>query len=88
MAKIVDEGTEDLLARSRRMEFLNGCLKKLPESRRSLVLQAYAPGCSLKALAERLGKSQEGLYQLLRRIRLELQRCVDLHLAQDGERTR
>lgn len=87
MAKIIDEGTEDLLARVLRMELLADCVKRLPESRRSLVLQAYAPGCSMKALAERLGKSQEGLYQLLRRIRLELKRCVDLHLGKDGELT-
>jgi len=87
MAKIVDEGAEDLLVRGRRMELLDDCVKRLRESRRSLVLQAYAPGCSMKALAERLGKSQEGLYQLLRRIRLELKRCVDLHLGKDGELT-
>ena len=67
------------------MAHLEACLEKLPDSRRALVLQAYAQGCSMKALAERLGKSQDGLYQLLRRIREELRQCVEVYSAAGRE---
>ena len=84
IARIVDEGAEEIKDRTRRMSRLEDCLTRLPEPRRRLVMQAYAPGCSMKTMAEYLGKSQEGLYQLLRRIRLELKRCVEMHSAEDG----
>jgi RNA polymerase sigma-70 factor, ECF subfamily len=88
IAKIVDEGADELKTRSPHMAHLEDCLKQLPEMRRLMVLQAYAPGCSMKTLAERLGKSQEGLYQLLRRIRLELKDCVEMQNAREGGLTR
>jgi len=47
-------------------------------------LQAYTPGCTTRAMAERLGKSEDGLYQLLRRLRLELKQCVELGLDEEG----
>jgi len=40
IAKIVDEGTDDLLDRGRRVELLEDCVKRLSELRRVLVLQA------------------------------------------------
>ena len=84
IAKIVDEGSSEFSMRSGKMAHLEGCLEKLPEARRALVLQAYSPGCSMKMLAERLGKSQDGLYQLLRRIREELRSCVESQVARHG----
>lgn len=87
MSKIVDEGAEETNVRSSRMAHLQECLNKLPELRRMLVLQVYAPGCTMKDVAARMGKSQDGLYQLLRRIRLELKSCVEVQAAQsDGSR--
>jgi len=90
MAKIVDEGAEETKTRSSRMAHLQECLNKLPELRRLLVMQVYAPGCSMKDVAERMGKSQDGLYQLLRRIRLELKTCVEVQASRtdgpDGNR--
>ena len=68
------------------MNVINGWLNKLPELRRLLVMQVYAPGCSMKDVAERMGKSQDGLYQLLRRIRLELKECVEVQASTDGDR--
>lgn len=35
-------------------------------------------------LADQLGKSEDALYQLLRRLRLELKRCVELGLTEEG----
>jgi RNA polymerase sigma-70 factor (ECF subfamily) len=84
IALILDESAHEMPAHAARMQHLEACLQRLPEPRRALVLQAYAPGCSMKALAERLGKSQDGLYQLMRRIREELRQCVESQLARDG----
>lgn len=83
VALILEEGAQQIPLRVGRMAHLEACLEKLPESRRALVLQAYAQGCSMKVLAERIGKSQDGLYQLLRRIREELRACVESQLASD-----
>jgi len=87
VAKIIDEGAEELSVRSRRIAHLEGCLKRLPESRRLLVMKVYSPGCSMKAVARQMGKSPEGLYQLLLRIRLELKRCVEIQATTEGELT-
>jgi RNA polymerase sigma-70 factor (ECF subfamily) len=39
---ILEEGAEELPARTARLAHLEACLEKLPESRKALVLQAYA----------------------------------------------
>lgn len=74
---------EEFPARDFRLSLLGHCLEKLRESRRQLLLQAYASGCTTRAIAERLGRSEDGLYQLLRRLCLELKDCVELGLAQE-----
>jgi len=63
---------------------LQRCLEKLSEARRRLLLQVYSPGCTTRAVAEQSGKSEDALYQLLRRLRLELKQCVEQGLADEG----
>jgi RNA polymerase sigma-70 factor (ECF subfamily) len=82
--RILDEGAEEVVTRGRRLSLLERCLEKLPEARRDLLLQAYTPGCTTRAMAQRLGKSEDGLYQLLRRLRVELKHCVELSMAEAG----
>ena len=82
--KIVTEAEEEVSDHNRRLSLLETCLNKLPEDRRKLMLQVYEPGNSTKDLAPTLGKSVDGLYQLLRRIRLELKRCVENLLTREG----
>jgi RNA polymerase sigma-70 factor (ECF subfamily) len=82
--RILEEGEAECEARGRRLSLLERCLERLPEARRELLLQVYSPGCTTRAVAERLGKSEDSLYQLLRRLRLELKRCVELGLAEEG----
>ena len=82
--RILSEGEAESAARSRRLSLLERCLEKLPESRCELLLQAYTPGCTTRAMAERLGRSEDALYQLLRRLRLELKQCVELGLSGEG----
>jgi RNA polymerase sigma-70 factor (ECF subfamily) len=78
------ESEGDDVFRQRRLSLLERCLQKLPENRRELLLHAYSPGCTTRAAAQRLGKSEDSLYQLLRRLRLELKRCVEQGLTEEG----
>ena len=81
---IVDEAAEESPIRSQRLELLEACLQKLPEGRRALVMQAYQPGRSIEDFAHEIGKNRDALYQLLRRIRMTLMKCVDSRLASEG----
>ena len=52
MERILDESVEESRVRDQRLPMLERCLEKMPQSRRDLLLQAYSPGCTLRALAE------------------------------------
>lgn len=82
--RILEEGEAECQVHGRRLTLLERCLEKLPEPRRELLMQVYSPGCTTRAVAERMGKSEDNLYQLLRRLRLELKHCVELGLAEEG----
>ena len=82
--RILEEGETECEVRGRRLTLLERCLEKLPEARRELLMQVYSPGCTTRAMAKRMGKSEDNLYQLLRRLRLELKHCVELGLAKQG----
>jgi len=64
-------------------EALEHCLGKLPESRRQLVLSAYAPGTSIQEMAVQRGQTRMAIYKLLHRIRLTLVECTRRELAQE-----
>ncbi len=81
--KITAEAAAEIPTLNRRLYLLDGCLQKLPSERRALVMTAYESGNKTTDLAGKLGKTVDGLYQLLRRIRLELKECVDRELAQE-----
>jgi RNA polymerase sigma-70 factor (ECF subfamily) len=82
--RILAEGEEETEGRGRRLSLLERCLEKLPETRRELLLQVYTPGGTVRELAGRLGRSEDALYQMLRRLRLELRDCVESGMVADG----
>jgi RNA polymerase sigma-70 factor (ECF subfamily) len=82
--RIMEEGETENAERAQRLRLLESCLRRLPESRRHLMLQAYTPGCTTRAMAERFGRSEDSLYQLLRRLRLELRACMVRSLSEEG----
>jgi RNA polymerase sigma-70 factor (ECF subfamily) len=84
VAKLAEEGAEEMSVRHRELDALDACITKLPRERRELALAAYAPGASIKDLASQLGRTEGSLYQLLARIRQELLRCVEHTLAQEA----
>ncbi len=78
---LATEGVEELPLRARQLGALEECVAKLPADRRQLVMAAYSPETTIKALAGELGRTENALYQLLGRIRQELLRCVERTLA-------
>lgn len=92
---VLDEEVLDYLAErqeiraesgDRRLEALQLCLTKLPDSQRDLLEQRYAPGASVQAMAVTIGKSEGALSQALFRIRAVLQQCIEKQLGTEGAR--
>ena len=57
-------------------DYLKECLQKLSLQDRSLVQMRYAQSNTVKAMAERLGRSPHGLQSSLSRILLSLMECI------------
>lgn len=83
--QLCQEGEEELALRSQQIAQLEVCLGKLSRERRDFVVEAYTPGVSINALARQRGKQPDAMYQLLRRIRQELEACIELQLEQRRE---
>ena len=66
--------TEDLLAAQR--EALKTCMEKLTNPQRKLLLAAYGAKGSVQQLAQQSGRSTQGIYQWLYRMRIMLLACV------------
>jgi RNA polymerase sigma-70 factor (ECF subfamily) len=76
--RMTQEGPED------RLTALRGCLDKLPPHSRQLLESRYAPGASVKDLAQVDGRSVAAVSQVLYRIRETLLECIDASLAAGG----
>jgi RNA polymerase sigma-70 factor (ECF subfamily) len=64
-----------------RMRALQNCLLKLNEGDRRLISMRYERETTTKEVAERIGRSVEGLYQTLARIHRLLLQCIHRTLA-------
>jgi RNA polymerase sigma-70 factor (ECF subfamily) len=67
-----------------RLVALRGCLEKLPPPSRRLLEERYAPGGSVKNLADADGRSVAALSQVLYRIREKLLNCIEAARAAEG----
>jgi len=63
---------------------LRSCLDKLPPPSRKLLEERYAPGGSVKELAEADGRSVAALSQVLYRLREKLLQCIETTRAAGG----
>jgi RNA polymerase sigma-70 factor (ECF subfamily) len=64
-----------------RRDALEGCLTKLRDVDRTLVLRRYQPGATTRGLAETMGRSPQGTRKSLHRIRRTLLECIERTLA-------
>ena len=80
---LVAEAAADHRSMRAEREALEQCLAELPEPRRRLVMSAYAPGMTIKSLAEKIGRSPTALYKTLNRLRARLLDCIERNVAQN-----
>lgn len=83
IARVADEADGGITRRERQMAALDDCLEKMPAERRELLLRCHAAGSSTREIARRTGRAEDALYQLLRRLRLELHRCIESTLLRE-----
>ncbi|MGB8166960.1 MAG: sigma-70 family RNA polymerase sigma factor [Chthoniobacteraceae bacterium] len=63
-----------------RADALRGCLQKLPEAHRKIVVWRYFEDAGVEEIAAKTERSVEAVYQLLSRIRSVLNDCVSRQL--------
>ena len=74
-------------AGSRQREALLECLESLPPESQQIVQARYDGSCDdVAAVARRFGRSEQGVYSLLYRIRNALRDCVERRLATEASR--
>lgn len=61
---------------------LESCLAKLADAQRELLLLSYQPGARLNDVAARAGKSVQGFYKTIQRLRARLLDCIEGELKQ------
>jgi RNA polymerase sigma-70 factor (ECF subfamily) len=76
IGQLAVEAEEHEVAQSEAGAALEECLASLSPKQRELVRHRYAPGGSVKKLAEKLGRSTQGLAVTLFRIRQTLLECM------------
>ena len=73
---------EDVL--DERRAALDGCLAKIDEPSRQLLMERYSDEQSITEVAARVGKSRNALYLVLHRLRKSLVDCVNRRLRVEG----
>jgi len=73
--------TEQILDRA---EALVDCVDRLSDKQRSLITMRYREGTSVADIATFLGKSSNGIYKALERVRAQLMACIRRKLNIEG----
>ena len=81
IANTAEQQAPDLAPRS---AALRECMKRVPDSGKSLLQMRYAEGLKGPELGDRLGLSQNAVLLRLRRLRGALAKCIDERLAREG----
>ena len=79
---LADEAIEEIDERRREHRALDRCLQKLPEGKRTLLMQVYA-GSKINSVAEVSGITPTALYKALRRMRRTLYLCIQASLTEE-----
>lgn len=80
VAVLAAEQEQQLARHEERQRALQRCLGRLSEPSRELVRRRYAPGASVQAIAQELGRSVGAISQALYRIRQSLVDCLQASL--------
>lgn len=77
-----EPGVSDATATLR--EAMASCLGTLPQDQRSIIDGRYRDDLTCESIAERVGRSVQGVYAVLKRVRVALQDCVERRLSSPG----
>lgn len=80
---LADEAEEAAVPLERERHALRGCLAKLKERERMLVLAVYTHGAAIGEAAEQTGRTVAAAYKALSRIRQALLKCIERELAKE-----
>jgi RNA polymerase sigma-70 factor, ECF subfamily len=69
----------------RRLRLLAECVRRLGDSAGDLLRRCYAEGAKIKDIAGQLGRSVNGVYLALSRIRRDLHECVEMSLNREDQ---
>jgi RNA polymerase sigma-70 factor, ECF subfamily len=84
LERLAEERVRDLDHREARLAAMDRCIEELDESGRELVREFYLYDTALSALAERLGRAPQTLYNKLNTLRRLLADCMKRRLAQEA----
>jgi RNA polymerase sigma-70 factor (ECF subfamily) len=84
MERLAEERVTDLDQREARLAAMDRCIEELDESGRELVREFYLNKTELAALAERLGRAPQTLYNKLNALRRLLAECMQRRLAEEA----
>lgn len=80
LTMMADEGIEELKTRSAEKVALTFCLGKLNDQQRGFLTLAYTSGVKTKDLAAEAGSTAAAYYMKLKRLRHQLQGCIEKNL--------
>jgi RNA polymerase sigma-70 factor (ECF subfamily) len=84
MQRLAEERISDLDHREARLAAMDRCIEELDENGRELVREFYLNETELAALAERLGRAPQTLYNKLNALRRLLAECMKRRLSQEA----
>ncbi len=67
-----------------RLEALNECIEKLGEKEKSILQMRYGNNISVEEIGNRVGRTANGIYKALERIRSRLLLCIQANLRDKG----
>jgi RNA polymerase sigma-70 factor, ECF subfamily len=81
---LADESLAESDALERHRLALDRCMEKLDANQKHLLRIAYTPGVKLHELAAQSGRSVQGFYKTIQRLRALLLECAERHLAKES----
>ena len=77
LAEQLADATGSLAARDAdRQQALEGCLRKLTDANRELILKVHQPGVTIRGYAQQRPDSEQAIYKSVHRLRQKLLECV------------
>ncbi|MBL9212224.1 MAG: sigma-70 family RNA polymerase sigma factor [Opitutaceae bacterium] len=80
---LTEEAAQEADTIERQRRALDRCLAKLGDPQRELLLLSYQPGARLHEVATRAGRTVQGHYKAVQRLRARLLECIEGELKRD-----